>query len=254
MATHRRRARRRRPSSREEQPGDGQRVGRRVEDVREHRHEHAPRAASRARRRARRPAPRISAASLQTKAAISRSEAPSAAIVANSWRRSPSASVTNRAIAAAARITTKTSSMRLMPVRSTVVIELTVAATCVADVLDGRAVGGGGLRDPRGDRRRVAARLREDHVRARVVGDRLQVGEVGHHERVLGRRGELLHDADDVERRHAEPAGGVVEHAQAQQVAELELVVGDRLLRDEDAVGRRPAGGRCVCAAVPPRK
>ena len=42
--------------------------------------------------------------------------------------------------------------------------------------------------------------------------------------------------ADDVEGRDAETAGRVVENAQAQQVAEVERVVGDRLPRDEDAV------------------
>src|SRR4029077_406454 len=39
-----------------------------------------------------------------------------------------------------------------------------------------------------------------------------------------------------VERRDTEAAGGVVEHPQTQQIAEIEAVVGNRLARDENAV------------------
>ena len=42
-----------------------------------------------------------------------------------------------------------------------------------------------------------------------------------------------------MERDDLEAARAVVEHAQPEQVAELQRVVGDRLLRDEHAVGRR---------------
>ena len=52
-----------------------------------------------------------------------------------------------------------------------------------------------------------------------------------------GRRGELLHGADDVEGDDAEAAAAVVEDPQPQQVARLQRVVGDRLFGDEDAVG-----------------
>ena len=47
---------------------------------------------------------------------------------------------------------------------------------------------------------------------------------------------EFLHDADHVERDDVELAGAVVEDAQAQQVAEAEGVVANRLLGDEDPV------------------
>src|SRR5262249_4895969 len=74
------------------------------------------------------PAARTSAASLQRKAAAWRSDAPSETIVASSFRRSARATPTNSVIAAAASATANTSSMREMPVKSTVVIELTVCA------------------------------------------------------------------------------------------------------------------------------
>ena len=61
-----------------------------------------------------------------------------------------------------------------------------------------------------------------------------------------GRGRELLHDTDDVERDDVEAAGAVVEHAQAQQVAEVQRVVADRLLRDEDPVGRARAAAPCM--------
>ena len=51
-------------------------------------------------------------------------------MVANSCRRSASATATKSAIAAAASASAKPSSIRLMPPRSTVVIELTVCAVC----------------------------------------------------------------------------------------------------------------------------
>src|SRR5439155_1367266 len=73
-------------------------------------------------------APRTSTVSVQRKAAISRKPAPSAAMVANSCRRSASATATKSAIAAAASTSAKVSSIRLIPPRSTVVIELTVCA------------------------------------------------------------------------------------------------------------------------------
>src|SRR5437763_4809952 len=71
-----------------------------------------------------------SAVSVQRKAAISRRLAPRAAMVANSCRRSASATATKSAIAAAASASAKPSSIRLMPPRSTVVIEATVCAAC----------------------------------------------------------------------------------------------------------------------------
>ena len=55
-----------------------------------------------------------------------RIDAPTAAIVASSCRRSASATVTNNHIAPAARAIANAFSMSLIPVRSTVVIELTV--------------------------------------------------------------------------------------------------------------------------------
>ena len=66
-----------------------------------------------------------------------------------------------------------------------------------------------------------------------------QVGEVGDHERVPRRRGELLDHADHVERDDVEVAGAVVEYPQAQEIAEVQRVVGDRLLGDEDPVRPR---------------
>src|SRR5205085_3166649 len=75
-------------------------------------------------------APSTSAVSVQRKAAISLRPAPSAAMVANSCRRSASATATKSAMAAAASARAKLSSIRLMPPRSTVVIELTVCAVC----------------------------------------------------------------------------------------------------------------------------
>src|SRR5438874_4257849 len=75
-------------------------------------------------------APSTREASLQTNAATDRSEAPSASMVASSWRRSATATSTNSPIAAAARRTANASSIRLIPARSTVVIELTVCAVC----------------------------------------------------------------------------------------------------------------------------
>ena len=68
---------------------------------------------------------------------------------------------------------------------------------------------------------------------------RLEVREVRDHERVARSRGELLHDARDVEVDDVEATGGAVEHAQVEQIAEVQLVVGDRLLGDEDRVGAR---------------
>ena len=59
-----------------------------------------------------------------------------------------------------------------------------------------------------------------------------------------GRGRELLHDPGDVEGDDVEAAGGAVEHAQVEQIAEVQLVVGDRLLGDEDPVGRARAAGR----------
>ena len=61
---------------------------------------------------------------------MSRREAPSAAIVANSCRRSLTTRLTKSHIAAAARTIAKACSRRLIPVRSTVVIELTVCTDC----------------------------------------------------------------------------------------------------------------------------
>ena len=101
--------------------------------------------------------------------------APSAAIVANSCRRSAIASATNSAIAPAASTIANASSMWLIPRRSTVVIELTVWAVCCADVLDLRAVGPGRGGDSLRDGGRVAARLREHDVRALCVGRLLEV-------------------------------------------------------------------------------
>ena len=71
----------------------------------------------------------------------------------------------------------------------------------------------------------------------------VQVAEVGDHEGVARSGWELLHDPDDVEVDRAEATAAMVEHAQPQQVAEAERIVGDRLLRDEDAV----AGGAEPC-------
>ena len=88
------------------------------------------RAASRAAQRARARPARTSAASLQRNAETSFRDAPSAAMVANSCRRSASASATKRPIAAAARRSANASSILAIPLRSTVVIELTVCAVC----------------------------------------------------------------------------------------------------------------------------
>src|SRR5262249_8039141 len=83
-----------------------------------------------------------------------------------------------------------------------------------ADVLDARAVAAGRGRYAASQAGGVAVGADEDEVGAGGVGDLLQVGEVGDHERVARRGGELLDDADDVEGRDAEAAGRVVEHAQ----------------------------------------
>ncbi len=152
---------------------------------------------------------------------MSRSEAPSAAIVANSCRRSLTTRLTKSHIAAAARTIAKACSSRLIPVRSTVVIELTVCTACWRMSLTAtpkplvaaatRAATAAG--SSRG--------LGEDDVGPAGAVGLLQVGEVGDHERVARRRGELLHGADDVEGDDPEPAAAVVEHPQPQQVAGL---------------------------------
>ncbi len=76
------------------------------------------------------PPPRTANASVRTKAPMSRSEAPRAAIVANSWRRSSTTRLTKSHIAAAASRIANASSSWVIPVRSTVVIELTVCTVC----------------------------------------------------------------------------------------------------------------------------
>ena len=161
-------------------------------------------------------------------------------------------SATNKPIAAAASMIVNTSSIWLMPRRSTVVIELTVCCACwsmfltivpsarVAAATRGR---GGGW---------VGGLDEHDVGPAGMVG-RLEVGEVGDHERVARGGRELLHDAGDMERHDVEVAGAVVEHAQAQQIAEVELVVADRLLGDEDAVRPCAQPGH-VWLALAPRK
>ena len=211
---------RRRPSSARKSPGDREVVGRRVEDVLEHRDEHlreqpAEQRGERERRRA-----STSAASLQRKAPISRSDAPSAAMVASSWRRSARPSATNSAIAAAASTIANASSIRLIPRQVDGRDRADRLRGLLADVLDERPVGLVALRDPGGERGRIAARLDEDDVRARVVGSRLEVGEVRDHERVLRRGRELLDDPDDVERHDPEAAARAVEDAQLEQVAD----------------------------------
>jgi len=88
------------------------------------------------------------------------------------------------------------------------------------NVPHGRAVAArlraNGLRE----RNRIALCGREHDVRPRVVRDGLQIRQVRHHERVFRRRRELLHDADDVEGHDLERARGAVEHAEPEQVAE----------------------------------
>src|SRR5207245_1848575 len=62
-------------------------------------------------------------------------------------------------------------------------------------------------------------------------------------ERVARGQRELLDGPDDVERRDPEVAGRAVEHAQLEQVADPQRVVGDRLLGDEDPVRGRAQSG-----------
>src|SRR5262249_34467863 len=106
-------------------------------------------------------------------------------------------------------------------------------------VLDARSVGAYRLGDASRERVRVTACVDEHDVGAGVVSDGLEVREVRNHERILWRRRELLHDANDVEGRNAETTVRTVEHAQAEEIVEVERVVGDRLAGDEDAVPRR---------------
>ena len=107
------------------------------------------------------------------------------------------------------------------------------------DVLDRctRRRGRGG--DASRERGRVPGRLDEDDVRSRVVRHRLEIREVRDHERVAWRRRELLNDADDMERNDPEATGALVEHAESEQIVQLERVVGDGLLGDDHAVLRR---------------
>src|SRR5205807_315169 len=100
---------------------------------------------------------------------------------------------------------------------------------------DDGAVSAGGGGDPGCRDRRVGGLHEHDVGPAGVVGGR-QVGDVGDHERIARRRGEFLYDADHVEGDDVEAPTAVVEHAQAQQVAKVQRVVGDRLLGDEDPI------------------
>ena len=98
--------------------------------------------------------------------------------------------------------------------------------------------------DQPGSGNRITLRLDEENVRAGVVCRTLQVGEVGNHERVARRGGELLHDAGDVKRHHLEAAAGAIEGPQLEQIAEPKRVVADRLPRDEHAVRCRAQPGK----------
>ena len=104
-----------------------------------------------------------------------------------------------------------------------------------ADVADADAVGACRQPDAMRERLRITVGSDEDHVWTRLVRQLPEVADVGDHERVLRRGGELLHDPDDVEGRDPEAACRVVEDPQTQQISRPERVVADRLLRDEDA-------------------
>ena len=96
----------------------------------------------------------------------------------------------------------------------------------------------------------IPARLDEQDARARIVRHRLQIREVGDHERVARRRRELLHDARDVERDDSEAASRAVERPQLEQITDGERVIADRLLRDEDAVAHPAQALEDVCGGV----
>ena len=82
----------------------------------------------------------------------------------------------------------------------------------LADALYGRAVAGGGSGNAAGERVWVSVCADEDDVRAAIVADAAEVVEIGDHERVFRRGGELLHDPGDVEGSDPESSRPVIEH------------------------------------------
>ena len=153
----------------EVRPRHGEVVRRRVEDVPEHGHEHLGQEPAEPGGEEQRTGQDDRPLAPQ-EGADGASGAPRAAIVASSCRRSASASATNSATRAAARRTAKTSSMRLMPVRSTVGDRAAVCARLVADVGHGRRRRAS---PPRPGGRRATGSLGgfdEHDIRAAVMG------------------------------------------------------------------------------------